>query len=43
MKGGGPKAVKFYLDLLERINTAEEEDLKHREEHVLDFPKPFFL
>ena len=43
LKTGGPKAVRFYLDLLKKIKTAEEEELKNREEHVLDFPKQFFL
>ena len=40
---GGPEAVRFYLDLLKRIEVAEREDHKHRDETVLDFPKPFFL
>ena len=43
LKNGGPKAVRFYLDLLRKIKIAEEEDLKDREEHVLDLPKQFFL
>ena len=40
---GGPEAVRFYLDLLKRIEAAEKEDHKHRDETVLDFPKQFFL
>ena len=40
---GGPEAVRFYLDLLKRIEAAEREDHKHRDETILDFPKPFFL
>ena len=43
LKSGGPNAVRFYLDLLQKIKIAEEEDLQDREEHVLDLPKPFFL
>ena len=43
LKSGGPNAVKFFLDLLNKIKIAEEEDLKNREEHILDFPKPFFF
>ena len=43
MKNGGPRAVRFYLDLLTKIKIAEDEDLKNREEHVLDLPKQFFL
>ena len=40
---GGPKAVRFYLDLLKKIKLAEEEFHRNREEHVLDFPTIFFL
>ena len=40
---GGREAVKFYLELLKKIEAAEEEFHNNREEHTLDFPKEFFL
>ena len=43
LKKGGPEAVKFYLDLLKKIEQSEKEFHEYREEHFLDFPKQFFF
>ena len=43
LEKGGPTAVKFYLDLLKKIQQSEKEFHKYQEDHIFDFPKKFFL
>lgn len=40
---GGPKAVKFYLELLKKIQVSENQFHKYKKAHMLDFPTKFFL
>ena len=43
IKKGGQEAVKFFLELLNKIETAEKEHFAERKDDLLKTPTKFFL